>query len=143
MQDDSAIPATDTAYRRVQHSEAFIDWDWNQNRWVPTNAAVRDPGGNREISVYLRSFLCADERPGDVASIRPGCVAFAAAVGDARKLGFGVTHRPDQDSGPLRHAHGNINGDPVWGRAEYRTQRNELVRRMTLAAGEITLKRPA
>lgn len=141
MQDDPAILATDTAYRRVP--EAFLDWDWNQGRWIPTNAALRDPGGGREMSVYLQSFLRSNEGPGDMASARSESVAFAAHVGHARGLGFGVTYRPDQDTGPLRHAHGNLNGDPAWGKPDYRDQRNALARTMTLAAGQITLKRPA
>lgn len=78
-----------------------------------------------------------------MASATPGSVAFAANVGGARSLGFGVTHRPDQDTGPLRHAHGNINGRVGWSKADYKAFRNDLARQMTLAAGEITLKRPA
>ena len=140
MQDDPTILDSDTAYRRVP--EAFLDWDGNQGRWIPTNAALRDPGGGKEVSVYLKSFLKPDEGPGDVASVRPDCVAFAAGVDSARDLGFGVTHRPDQDTGPLRHAHGNINGDPAWGKADYKARRNQLVRGMTLAAGQVTLTPP-
>lgn len=144
MQDDpTTVPDSDTAYRRVLHSEAFIEWDWNQNRWIPLNAALHDPQGGREVSIYLRSFLAETEGPDDVASARPGSVAFAANVAGARSLGFGVTHRPDQDTGPLRHAHGNINGGLGWSKAEYKAVRNDLARQMTLAAGQITLNRPA
>ena len=144
MHDDpTTVPDSDTAYRRVRHSEAFIDWDWNLNRWIPLNAALHDPQGGREVSIYLRSFLAETEGPDDVASARPGSVAFAANVGGARSFGFGVTHRPDQDTGPLRHAHGNINGRSGWSKADYKALRNDLARQMTLAAGEITLKRPA
>lgn len=107
MQDDpSTVPDSDTAYRRVPHSEAFIDWDRNLKRWIPLNAALRDPGGGREVSIYLHSFFAETEGPDDVASASPGSVAFAANAGGARSLGFGLTHRPDQDTGPLRHAHG-------------------------------------
>jgi hypothetical protein len=141
VHDDPSILDDDSAYRRVIHSEAFIEWDSNRQSWLPTNAAVRDPGGGSEISVYLRSFLSSTRGAADVAGARPGCVAFAVNVGDARGLGFGLTHRPDQDDGPLRHAHGNINGDPVWPKQAYRAQRNELVRRMNLASGEISLPR--
>jgi len=144
MQDDpTTVPDSDTAYRRVPHSEAFIDWDRNLKRWIPLNAALHDPQGGREFSVYLHSFLTEAEGPDDVASARPGSVAFAASAGRARSLGFGVTHRPDQDTGPLRHAHGNINGRVGWSRADYKALRNDLARQMTLAAGEITLTRPA
>lgn len=118
MRDDPAILASDTAYRRVP--EAFLDWDGNQERWIPTNASLRDSGGGRELSVYLQSFFRTGEGPGDVASARPDSVAFSAGVGDARALDFGVTHQPDQDTGPLRHAHGNINGDPGWDKRDYR-----------------------
>ncbi len=138
MHDDPAISNGDTAYRRVP--EKFIEWDANRQKWLPTNAAMRDPDGGKEISVYLQSFLADTEGPEDVASARPDSVAFGAKVGDARGLGFGVTHQPDQDTGPLRHAHGNINIDPAWDKRVYRTQRNELVRGMTLAGGQITLK---
>lgn len=140
MRDDPAILASDTAYRRVP--EAFLDWDGNQERWVPTNAALRDPEGGREISVYLQSFLRTDEGPRDVASARPDSVAFSVGVGDARVLDFGVTHQPGQDPGPLRHAHGNLNGEPAWGKGDYRNRRNALARRMLLAAGDVTLRPP-
>jgi len=144
MQDDlTTVPDSDTAYRRVRHSEAFIDWDRNLKRWIPLNAALRDPGGGREVSIYLHSFLAETEGPDDVASASPGSVAFAANDGSARSLGFGVTHRPDQDTGPLRHAHGNINGRVGWSKADYKALRNDLARQMTLAAGEIALRRPA
>jgi len=144
MQDDpTTVPDSDTAYRRVPHSEAFIDWDRNLKRWIPLNAALRDPGGGREVSIYLRSFLAETEGTEDIASASPGSVAFAANAGRARSLGFGLTHRPDQDTGPLRHAHGNINGRVGWSKADYKALRNDLARQMTLAAGEITLKRPA
>lgn len=83
------------------------------------------------------------EGPDDVASASPGSVAFAANAGGARGLGFGLTHRPDQDTGPLRHAHGNINGRVEWSKADYKARRNDLARQMSLAAGEITLKGPA
>lgn len=141
MHDDPSIPDDDTAYRRVIHSESFIEWDSNRQSWLPTNAAMRDPAGGTEISVYLRSLLPSGKGPADVAATRPGCVAFAVNVGDARAVGFGVTARPDQDDGPLRDAHGNINGDPAWPKQVYRRQRNEIVRRMTLAAGQISLRR--
>lgn len=141
MRDDPAILASDTAYRRVP--EAFLDWDGNQERWIPTNASLRDSGGGREISVYLQSFLRSREGPGDVASARPDSVAFSAGVGDARALDFGVTHQPDQDTGPLRHAHGNINGDPGWDKGDYRYRRNALARRMLLVGGNISRRPPA
>ena len=141
MHDDPSILDDDTAYRRVIHSEAFIEWDSNRQSWLPTNAADRDPGGGSEISVYIRSRLSSTQGPADVAAARPGCVAFAVNVGEARVLSFGVTHRPDQDDGPLHHAHGDINGNPAWAKQAYRAQRNELVRRMTLASGEISLHR--
>ncbi len=141
MHDDPAIDSTDAAYRRVLHSEAFVEWDGNRREWLPTNAAMRDPRGGSEISVYLQSRLAATEGPGDVAALRPGSIVFSASVSDVRTLGFGVTHQPDQDIGPLRHAHGSINGNPAWTKPEYRTQRNELVRGMTLAFGQISLDR--
>jgi len=94
-------------------------------------------------SIYLRFFLADTEGPDDVASASPGSVAFAANAGGARSLGFGLTYRPDQDTGPLRHAHGNINGRAGWSKADYKAHRNDLARQMALAAGQTSLEQPA
>lgn len=143
MHDDPAIPDDEVALRRVQHSRNQLVWDGNIERWRPTEAAFRDPDGQGEVSVYLRSHLRTSESAADVAALRQGSLAFGLAVGEARRQGFGVTHRPDQDDGRLRHAHGSVNEDPSWEKSEFRSARNALLRTMDLAAGEITLDRTA
>lgn len=140
MHDDPAIPDDDLAYRRVLNSRDQLVWDGNVGRWRPSEAAFRDPEGKGEVSVYLRSRLREDESAGDVAALRPGSVAFGLTVGEARRLAFGVTHRPDQDDGPLRHAHGSVNEDPAWTKGDFRSARNGLLRTMELASGEIAIE---
>jgi len=93
--------------------------------------------------VYLQGFLRANETAADVAALRPGSVAFGFAVADARALDFGVTHRPDQDAGPLRHAHGSVNDRSGWKKPDFVSARNRLIRQMFLASGVVTLERTA
>ena len=143
VHDDPAIPDDEVALRRVLHRNDQLVWDGNVGRWRPSEAAFRDPGGTGEVSVYLEGFLRAGETAADVAALRPGSVAFGFAVADARVLGFGVTHRPDQDAGPLGHAHGSVNDRPGWKKPDFVSARNHLIRQMFLASGEVTLERTA
>ncbi len=140
--DDDWIEDSELGYRRVPHEPSFITWDGNQQRWTATNAAFRDPAGGSELSIYVSGLLRSGEGPDAVASSKKGCVAFSLEVGIARSEGFGVTHRPDQDAGPLAHAHCNVNGDPAWAKHEFKKHRNALVRTMERAAGDITLPKP-
>lgn len=137
--DDDWIDDSELGYRRVPHEPSFITWDGNQQRWRVTNAAFRDPAGGFEVSIYVSGLLRDSEGPDAVANTKAGCVAFSLEVGVARSEGFGVTHRPDQDDGPLAHAHCNVNGDPAWKKQEFKKHRNAVVRTMTRAAGQIQL----
>lgn len=139
--DDPSISDAEVAYRQVLNSSNQLVWDDNAGDWRLTSAAFRDPHGNGEISIYLKGRLRQGETAADVAALRPGSVAFGFAVGDARRVDFGVTYRPDQDDGPLRHAHGSVNEHPTWVGADFRTARNALLRTMVLAAGEVTVPR--
>lgn len=143
MHDDPAIPDDEVALRRVLNSRNQLVWDGNLGRWRPSDAAFRDPEGQGEVSVYLQGRLRDGETADDVAALRAGSVAFGFTVRDARGQGFGVTCRPDQDDGPLRHAHGSVNDHPDWEKPDFKSARAALLRTMELAAGEIDLDRSA
>lgn len=131
--DDDSVISDENALRRVPLK--FVAWDGNRNTYLPTNASMSDRS-RTEFSVYLETRLPYGTGRADVAAgSQDDAVVYMVTAGEARHLRFGVQHRPDQDSGPLRQAHGNITADPMWPKMEFRRRRNDLVRRLCLAWG--------
>ncbi len=124
--DRDAVSDDDMIHRRVLHRPGdMVDYDENQQRWLPLAAAMRfDP----DLSVSLESRLvnrgiCAD----DVAASKPGAVAFGCTVSTVRGMEFGVTYTPVTPSlTVLDECHGSVWADGRWGRGEFKSRRNRL-----------------
>ena len=123
--DREAVSDDDVIHRRVLHRPDMVDYDENQQRWLPLAAAVRfDP----DLSVSLESRLVARGlRADNIAASEPAAVAFGCSVATARAIEFGVTYTPATPSlTVLDECHGSVWADHQWDRGEFKSRRNRL-----------------
>ncbi len=132
--DCDAVGGDDVIHRRVLHRPDMVDYDENQQRWLPLAAAVRF---NPDFSVSLDSRLVARGLSADdVAASKPGAVAFGCTVATVRTVEFGVTYTPvTPPSRLLDECHGSVWTDDQWDRDEFKSRRNRLRVALTQTGG--------
>lgn len=120
------IADDDELLRRVHPNNGLIH-DKNTGTYSVSDAALRDPHNKGEISVYATRLLPDDTGPLDLAAYRPGQALFAFQAMQARRVGFGVEHRPHQDPGPFGPAHCNLVTPDSWDKRAFREARAALL----------------
>ncbi len=135
--DHDAVSDDDVIHRRVLHRPGdMVDYDENQQRWLPLAAAVSfDP----DLSVSLESRLVAHGLSADdVAASKHGAVAFGCTVATVRAMDFGVTYTPGTPpSSVLDECHGSVWADDHWDRGEFKSRRNRLRVALTQTGGPL------
>lgn len=126
MRDGQAIADDDELLRRVHPNNGLI-YNQNTGAYSVSSAALRDPDGKGEISVYATRLLPKGTGPRDLAAYRPGQALFAFQAVHARRVGFDVEHRPEQDPGPFASAHCNLVTPGAWGKQAFREARDKLL----------------
>lgn len=142
------IPVTNRVWRRLVDSKNHLAWDYDNNRYVPSPAALQF---NPEMSTRWGEHLkmhglgVADVLENDDRYTLVG----EWSVEEVRKMHFPLEHTPDGDE-PLGCAHASIYWPPSAVKAGTKrpdsvtrtSLRNQLVRGMAFVYGEITTPPP-
>lgn len=123
------IADDDELLRRVHPDNGLIHNN-NTGTYMVSKAALRDPTGGGEISVYASRLLPGPSGPQDLAFYHPGQALFAFQAWAARRVGFEIEHRPDQDEGPFADAHCNLLQSPAWDKKAFNEARRGLLEAM-------------
>lgn len=139
----SPVSDNDAVLRRVIHRDDFLEWDHDEERWIPSFAAIRFDGDGMSVFIQrlLENEMMSVADVADLGGTKPPELVFSILAGVIRSLNGGVEHTPNQETA-IGFAHASVAGPPDADRQHFKSFRTALARLMSCDHGVVTLSPP-
>lgn len=142
--DVQAIPEEDNLWRRIKDHEDQLEWDADEDRWLPRTTNQQAIDFNPKMSAQWAEHLIEVHGLGPE-SVLPTdtlyTLVWEISVAEAGDGGRTVAHSPD-GSEPIGCAHSDVELPPPGKKAERRAARMDMARSMRLVYGQPTIPPP-